>query len=166
MADSDNPGWYDPEDTLPPLPDEPEDYGPSIRSGGGDFRFSRTTGGGWSDPSGVAIRLLSEEGYAVHFKVDLPLAARLAYELRSHLAADKRNTLSPVFAPPQLPSCPPAAHDIPLGFDASDEPRLAVKKDVHDDWFFVGLRSRRASLSIQMQQGVAFHVHRWLSDAL
>src|ERR1022692_4616269 len=133
MADSDNPGWEDPEDTLPPPPDEPEGYGPWIRSEGGDFRFVITAGNGWSDASGVEIRLLSENGHDVHFKVDLSIAARLAHELRVHLAADKRNTFP--LLPPELPSCPPAGHQLPLGFDANDEPRLVVKKDVYDDWF-------------------------------
>ena len=50
---SDNLGWDDPEDTLPPIPDEPEQFGPDTPSQGGDFRFVATAGEAWADAEGV-----------------------------------------------------------------------------------------------------------------
>jgi hypothetical protein len=162
---SDHLGWDDREDTLPPIPDEPEPYGPDIPSQGGDFRFTRTAGQAWADPDGVEVRLLSPGFGGVRFHVDRPLALRLKGALEEVLAADPYGFLSPGSRPPELPKCPQTPYYFVLPFTLDDEPRLTIKNSRGDQWLYLALSSRRAGLHMQLQLAVAFHLHEWLSDA-
>ena len=163
----DNPGWDDPEDTLPPYPEEPEHYGPDIPSQGGDFRFSQTAGEAWADPDGVEVSLLSPRSGAARFHLDRPLVVRLRNSLETALVAHHRAILSPASRPPQLPKCPHPPDDFVLSFTVGDEPQLTMSKHggACDHWLYVSLRSHRASLGLHLEDAVAFHLHEWLSDA-
>jgi hypothetical protein len=165
---SDNPGWDDPEDTLPPFPEEPEHYGPEIPSQYGNVRMGRTAGVAWADVDGVEVFLFSPGSGDVGFRVDRPLALRLKSALEEVLlAAEPSWLLSPDSRPPQLTKPPQISWDYYiLPFTVDDEPELIIKSYKHDkDWLYFSLTSRRASLTIQMHFGIAFHLHEWLSDA-
>ena len=117
MTDTcDNPGWDDPEDTLPPLPEPPEHYGPDAPYQNGQFRMGRTAGEAWADADGVEVSLFSQGFGSVRFHVDRPLIPRLKSALEEVLlAAEPSWLLSPDSRPPQLPEmsaastglCPP-----------------------------------------------------------
>ena len=162
----DNPGWDDPEDTLPPFAEPPEYYGPDIPSQGGNFRFRHTTGEAWADAAGVEVSLLCPHLGAAWFHVDRPLALRLRDSLEKALAVHPRPILSPASRPPQLPKCPVPPDDFVLTFTVDDEPRLTiVNGHGADRWLYLSLRSRRASLGMHIEDAVAFHLYEWLSDA-
>jgi hypothetical protein len=167
MTDTcDNPGWDDPEDTLPPLPEPPEHYGPDAPYQNGQFRMGRTAGEAWADADGVEVNLFSQGFGSVRFHVDRPLILRLKPVLEEVLLAVEPSWLwSPESRPPQLPKClqPPRDYVLPFTFD--DEPRLTLSKNVSDKWLYFDLTSSRASFDMQMQPAIAFHLHEWLSDA-
>ena len=167
MTDTgDNLGWDDPEDTLPPFPEQAESYGPDIPSQRGDFRFTRTTGEAWADPNGVEVRLSDTRTGAVRFHVDRPTALRVRDALEKVLAVDPRPLLLPDFRPPELSKCPDPPHDFVLHFTADDEPRLTVLGgSVDNRWLYLSLSTGRASLSMQLEDAVAFHLYDWISDA-
>jgi len=164
---SENPGWDDPEDTLREFPEEePEHYGPDIPSQGGDFRFTQTSGEAWADADGVEVSLLCPGRGALRFHVDRPLALRLRDALEDALAINPRVILLPDSRPPDLPKCPQPPDHFVLPFTVDDEPRLKIiSGTVADRWLYLSLSSRRASLSMQLEDAVAFHLYDWLSDA-
>ena len=116
-------------------------------------------------PQTTAQHPLKQRAHAhgVRFHVDRPLVLRLERELQKIL--DPSGILSPGSRPPQIPKCSTVPHDFALPFTVDDEPRLTIRKKTEDDWIYLALTSRRASLDIHMQLGVAFHMHEWLADA-
>ena len=52
----------------------------------------------------------------------------------------------------------------PYSHCTHDEPLLTIDESEDDRWLYLALRSRRVSLYMELQSGIAFHLHEWLSD--